>query len=180
MAESDARSPTTPRRPAAVRWIVGLLWFRLVLGVLAVAMAIVFIHSFDAPWMESFRRGYIHFFGFAPGNFGARQAGEASADPLLAILFSVLMLWAVNRRWLRTLQVLAIISLLLSLPGIRGIPIALAVAVLTLLPSVARYCRPDSPEPADDGGARHDGTARETVPGTWTGTDAGPGPTQDG
>jgi hypothetical protein len=165
MAESDAGSPPPTRRPAAVRWIVGLLWFRLVVGVLAVAMAIVVIHSFDASWMEGFRRGFIHYFGFAPGAYGARQAGEASADPLLAMLFSALMLWAVNKRWLRTLQVLAIIGLLLSLPGIKGIPIALAVAVLALHRSVTRYCRPASPEPADGGGARHDVIARETVPG---------------
>lgn len=165
MGESDAGSSSTTRRPAAVRWIVGLLWFRVVLGVLAVAIAIVFIHAFDAPWLEGFRRGYIHYFGFAPGNYAARQAGEASADPLLGILFSGLMLWAVNRRWLRTLQVLAIISLLLSLPDIRGIPIALAVAVLALLPSVARYCRPASPEPATGDDGRHHVIAEVIVPG---------------
>jgi hypothetical protein len=165
MAESDAGSPTTARRPAAVRWIVGLLWFRIAVGVLVVVLAIVFTHAFDAPWLEGFRWVFIHHFGFVPGNYGAGQAGKASADSLLAILFSGLMLWAVNRRWLRTLQIVAMISLLFSLPGVTGIPLALAVAVLALLPSVARYCRPASPELADAGGARHGRIARETVPG---------------
>lgn len=164
MGESDVGSSSATRRPGTVRWIVGLLWFRLVAGVLAVAVAVVFIHPFDSPWLESFRQGYIHHFGFAPGNYGARQAGEAAADSILAMLFSGLMLWAVNRRWLRRLQVLAIIGLLLSLPSITGIPIALAVAVLAVQASVARYCRPASPEPADTEGAGHPAPAEENVP----------------
>lgn len=165
MGESDAGSSSMTRRPTAVRWIVGLSWFRLVVGVLAVATAITFIHPFHSSWLEGLRRAYIHHFGFTSGNYASRQAGQASADSLLAMLFSGLMLWAVNTRRLRTLQVLAIIGLLLSLPGIWGIPIALAVAVLALQPSVARYCRPASPEPADGEDARHDVIPKEIVPG---------------
>ena len=142
MAIDAAPIQSAPAKPATIKWLVGITWFRLGAALLTVLLAIVFEWHFQSAWLEAFRSGWIKAAGFDPQDFGAYQSGAVMGTVFIPAVGSALILTFVNKRKRTALRVTACVLLFLGLGQPITIPLALVVTILSFRPSASQYLAP--------------------------------------
>jgi hypothetical protein len=137
---------TPPSRPATIKWLVALSWFRIAIFVMVFVLALTFLSPFHSAKLEQFREGFLVRGGFAPESYGPRDAGYLAGGGFLTALLSILMLWSIRRRRLVPLRVAAVVNGLLSLGQPLTVPLALLTALLTFQNSTTRFCGGNAPK----------------------------------
>jgi hypothetical protein len=137
-------------RPPAIRWIVALAWLRVAAFVIVVLFAIAAVSPAGTEWMEGFRRGWLHRFGYSTSAYGEAEAGEIAGRALIPVALAAMVLIFVHLRKLMALRIVAGLSVLVSLTQPLGLLLTILTLVLTFRASTRAYCQgePPSPSPA--------------------------------
>jgi hypothetical protein len=128
-------------RPAAVKWIAGLAWLRLLVFGLFVVLAITFVNAAQSEWLEGFRRGWVRGTGHTPSEYGYEQAGEVVGAGLIPAILSVLLLVFAARRKLVPLRMVAVVNVVFCLAQPASLLLAVPTLILAFVRSTKQYCR---------------------------------------